>query len=494
MIANTRILAKCLIAGALLIHAGGLQSQTSSSTASQGPSRENEERLAQLEKQVDGFRTQLKIPGLSAVVIKDQEVLWAKGFGHADLENRIAATPDTLYHIASLTKTFAATLVMQLVEQGKLDLDEPVSHYSSDFKDDSVRIKHLLSHTLGGAKPGDQYRYDGGNYDYVTAIIEKKTGKSFRELMVKTFLDPLAMSSSVPGHDVVDEPDKWIPLLGKENLDRYARNLTRLAQPYTLYGASEIIHVPYPPKDINGAAGLLSTVLDMARYDAAIDRHVYLKKETQERAWTNFVSNAGQRLPHGLGWFVTDYQGVRLIWHFGHWGVGFSAIYLKVPARNLSFILLANSEALSDHQFQGSEDVTDNVFACAFLRLFDVAPSDANDCERSSQAALAKWSEHRRAQARVAVQLDPAVLEAYVGQYKYEGEPRDRIYTVTREGGRLFVDLPRNYKTEMFAESESKFFLKIMAVQVTFTREAGEVTGIDLVANDTETWSAKRIK
>jgi CubicO group peptidase (beta-lactamase class C family) len=139
------MLARSLFALALLVNASGSLSATL-------PSSDDKKRLERFEaerfeKEVDDLRNRLKIPGLSAVIVKDQKVLWAKGFDFADLENRIPATPDTLYSIASVTKTFAATLVMQLVEQGKLNLDEPISHYSSDFKDDSVRIKHLLSHT-----------------------------------------------------------------------------------------------------------------------------------------------------------------------------------------------------------------------------------------------------------------------------------------------------------------------------------------------------------
>lgn len=83
----------------------------------------------------------------------------ARGFGHTDVERRIPATPDTLYDIASLTKTFTAILVLQLVEQCKLDLDEPGSRYSDDFKGNSVRIKHLLSHTSDGT-PGGTFSYN----------------------------------------------------------------------------------------------------------------------------------------------------------------------------------------------------------------------------------------------------------------------------------------------------------------------------------------------
>ena len=483
-----------LPAVALLGGASGSLRQAPADENGRDPSSLDKKGLERFEEQVDDFRAQLRIPGISAVIIRDQETLWAKGFGFADFENRTPATPDTLYHIASLTKTFSSTLIMQLVEQGKLNLDEPISRYSSDFKDDSVKIKHLLSHTSDGP-PGEHYRYDGNRYDTLTAVIEKKTGKPFVEVIVDTFFDPLAMSSSVPVHNIVDEADRWAGTLGKENIDRYRKSLSKLAQPYTLYGDGEVIHVPYPPKgSIGAAAGLLSTVLDMARYDVAIDRHVYLKKETQEKAWTAFISNKGQPLPHGLGWFVTEYQGTRLIWHFGNWGTGFSAIYLKVPERSLSLVVLGNSEAVSDHQFQVGDDITNNVFACSFLRLFVLKESKGHgyDCERNSQKAMSKWLEIRRKNARKAVRLDPRLLERYVGHYRSETPP-NRLLTVKREGDRLFADIPRDSISELFAESESRFFLKVRRFQVVFIRKQGRVTHLEVVSDDGQRLRAKRI-
>ncbi len=483
-----KALAKSLFAVALLVDAGALESQTA---------RRDKQRLARFEKQAEEFRERLGIPGLSAAIVKDQRVLWSQGFGFADLAARTPATPETLYHVASLSKTFASTLLLQLVEQGKLDLDEPMSRFSSDFKDDSVKVRHVLSHTSIGT-PGEKYQYDGNRFDHLTAVIEKKTGKPYRQVLVETFLDPLAMAGSVPGHGVVDEADKWGALLGKPHLDRYARNLTRLAQPYTLYGDGEVVHVPYPNKIFGASAGVLSTVLDLARYDAAIDRHRFLKKETQEKAWTAFTANGGQRLPYGFGWFVTDLSGVRLVWHHGNWGSGFSALYLKVPEKNLSLVLLANSEALADHSFRLSQDIADNVFACAFLRLFVFEDAKGRplpdfQCESNSQAALAKWRDQRRERARKSIPVDPKVLEAYVGQYQYE-DPPNRIFTVSREGGRLFADIPQDFRAELFAESESEFFLKSSARQLVFIKEEGQVTRVELTNEWKRVSRAKRVK
>lgn len=472
----------------LLGNAVALRSQTPSSA---NISSRDKQRLERFEKRVEELRTHLKVPGLSAAIIKDQKVIWARGFGFAHLEKKIPATPDTLYHLASITKTFGATLIMQLVEQGKLSLDEPISRYSPDFKDDSVKIKHLITHTASGT-PGERFQYDGNNFDHLDKVIEKKTGKQFTQLAVETFFEPLGMTNSVPYHNVVVDADKWMASLGKERLDRYQKNLEAFAQPYFYYGAGEVIRDSYPGRHYNGsAASLLSTVRDMAKYDIAIDRHMFLKKATQEKAWTPFISNAGKRLPYGLGWFVMNHHGVKLVWHTGHWGTGFSAFYLKVPEKNLSVIMLANSESLIDHQYQIGEvmvdDIINNVFACSFLGMWDLA----GGWEKNSQAAVTKWIEQRRASAKVAIKVSPEVLESYVGQYQFE-TLNNRIFIVTREGDKLFVQ-ETGKPFQVWAESETKFFLKDRPWMLVFTRREGQPAGLSIVQGQ-NTYPSKRIK
>ena len=146
--------------------------------------------------------------------------------------------------------------------------------------------------------------------------------------------------------------------------------MARVAQAYTYYGDGEVVHTTQPPADFWASAGLVSTVRDLAKYDAAVDRHELLGEAMQTGAWTPFRSNAGEPLPMGLGWYATGYRGERLVWHYGHWGTGFSALYLKIPARKLTLILLANSEALADHHYKVGEDVTHDLFACDFINTF----------------------------------------------------------------------------------------------------------------------------
>ncbi|HKP37386.1 MAG TPA: serine hydrolase [Pyrinomonadaceae bacterium] len=492
MTQTSKILAAGLFALVLLVLPSSSLSHTPPIKNTQDVSSQDRKRLERLEKQVEELRAILKIPGMSAAVIKDQKVIWIKGFGLADLENKVPATSDTLFHLASVTKTFGSMLIMQLVEQGKLSLDEPMSHYSTDFKDDSVKIKHLITHTASGT-PGERFQYDGNNYDYLTTVIEKKTGKTFEQVVVETFFDPLAMTSSVPYHNVVVDADKWTATLGKERLDRYQKNLEAFAQPYMYYGAGELIHDSYPGRHYRGAAaGLLSTVRDMAKYDIAIDQHAIIKKETQEQAWTPFVSNSGKRLPYGLGWFVMNHHGTRLIWHTGDWGSGFSAFYFKVPEKNLSLIMLANSEALVEHQYSIGEVMVDdavrNVFVCSFLGAWNLA----HGCEKSSRTAMAKFIEQRRASAKVAIQVSPKVLESYVGKYQFE-TLNNRIFIVTREGDQLLVQEPGRPGFQVFAESETKFFLKTRKWTLVFTKPEGQAAELSIVEGQAS-FPGKRIQ
>jgi len=475
-------------------------------------------RLRRLEAQFEQLRSVLKIPGLSAAIVKNQKLLWTKGFGYADVEKRVPATPNTLYYIASLTKTFATTVLMQLVEQGKLDLDEPMSRYSSEFRDDSVKVKHVLSHTSGG-KPGDSFRYDGARFALLTAVIEKKTGKSFRQVMTEMFLEPLNMSGSVPSGDVLTTASKNPELFGKDKLDRYQRTLARYAQPYRLYG-NEIVHTTYPWGGISTAAGLLSTVPDLVKFDIAIDQHVYLKKETQDQSWTPFVSNSGRPLVHGLGWFVQNYHGLKCIWHFGNDPDEFSGTYIKVPEKGLSLILLANSDALSA-PFYRTGILTSSVFVASFLRIFVsedqaghilhdpnwIAKPDVFDNEllrmkklvsgysyegeQAGYAAMMKWLDHRRKHAFTPIKVDAQTFDAYLGQFEIAD---GLLFTVSKEDRRLFLQQQGETRVELFAESSVRFFSKIVDAELMFVRgNDGKVTQMEIYQGG-QTLVAKRVK
>jgi CubicO group peptidase (beta-lactamase class C family) len=126
----------------------------------------------------------------------------------------------------------------------------------------------------------------------------------------------------------------------------------------------------FPPRDINASAGLLSSVTDLAKYDAAVDANLFISAESQALAWTNARSSSTSlELPYGLGWFIQTIDGVRVIWHYGQWPQ-YSALYIKVPERQLTLILLGNSGGLGEAFPLADGDVRVSPFARVFLGLF----------------------------------------------------------------------------------------------------------------------------
>src|SRR5918992_754647 len=188
----TLILTVAVAGQAIFVRAAGAR------TANHMAQSSDAERIARLETLLESLRQELKIPAYSAAIVKDQKVLWAKGFGYADVENKIPATEHTPYHLASLTKTFASTILMQLVQEGKIKLDDPVSKYGIALESGGViTVRHLLSHTSEG-NPGEQYRYNGNRFAELDKVVQGATGKSFGELLISNILDPLGMNETAP--------------------------------------------------------------------------------------------------------------------------------------------------------------------------------------------------------------------------------------------------------------------------------------------------------
>jgi CubicO group peptidase (beta-lactamase class C family) len=327
--------------------------------------------FADFENELEYLRQQLKIPGFSAAIVKDQELIWARGFGYADLENQVEATPDTPYRLASVTKPIAATLIMQLVEEGTLSLDDPVSNYGVELESDgAIQVWHLLTHTSEGV-PGTRHNYDGDRYSRLGAVVEGATGKSFGELLSERILEPLNMTNTAPSYaqcalaELADSAEA-----GTRGYNE-ARVNNSLASPYQLDGSYNIVEGAYPA-GFSPAAGLISTVVDLAKFDIALDQGVLLQEEVKEQMFEPAVSTYMNRtdLMYGLGWYSQTYKGTRLLWHSGRWAPSVSALYLKVPDEGLTFFILANTAHLTTPFPLGDGDVLYSTVAETFYRTF----------------------------------------------------------------------------------------------------------------------------
>ena len=228
--------------------------------------------------------------------------------------------------------------------------------------------------------PGEKYNYNGNRFGALTSVVNACSGEMFRVVLARTILDRLEMWDSVPGRDLGSPSSSLSALFAPPALARYASVVQRTAKPYQLNNRFQLVPSAYPENGIGASSGLISTARDLARYDAAIDRHLLLQPQTQETAWTNHRNSVGQVLPYALGWFAQNYFGERLVWHYGNWPTAFSSLILKVPGRSLTLILLANSGGLSTFSSLGAGNVLGSPFAEAFMSMIgdrEAFPRDA---------------------------------------------------------------------------------------------------------------------
>lgn len=145
-----------------------------------------------------------------------------------------------------------------------------------------------------------------------------------------------------------------------------------LAPPHRLDAAGAPTRAPAPPPQGDGTAGgVVSTVLDLARFDVALDEGRLVSAASRERMLTPARSSlTGEALPYGLGMFVQEHEGERLAWHSGWWPEAYSALYLKVPERRLTLIVLANGEGQWWENRLDAAEVERSPFARAFLEAF----------------------------------------------------------------------------------------------------------------------------
>jgi len=319
-----------------------------------------EQGLAGFPAALDSIRVNLRIPGMAAAIAQDGQIVWARGFGQANAEAARAATSTTPFHLASLTKPFGSVILMQLVEQGLVDLDDPASDYGVELSSSgTISVRHLLTHTSEGT-PGTAYRYSGNRYGHLDQVIQSASGRSFGSLLVEQILQPLGMVDTAPN----PLQQSAFDLTG---MDRGAFT-ERMASGYELRGGS-VVRLAHP--DYFGvSAGLVASAEDMATFSLAIDEGRFLEAETWQQVFTPAVSNGGEDLPYALGWFIHEHEGVTLQWHYGHWTTN-SSLIVRVPEERLTFVVVANTPQLSAaYGLGGDSDVLRSDVARLFVEHF----------------------------------------------------------------------------------------------------------------------------
>ena len=301
------------------------------------------------------IRTEMQtqqIPGVSLAVIKDGQIVLARGYGFANVEHEVPVKPETIFQSGSTGKQFTATAVMMLVEEGKLSLDDKIAKYFPDGPPSwsHITIRHLLTHTSGmtdypedfdlrrdytedelfqriksvplAFQPGEKWSYSNLAYVMLGILIHKVSGKFYGDFLHERIFKPLDMSTA----RIISEAD-IVP--------------NRAAGYRSVNGQLKNQNWVSPSLNTTADGALYMTVYDMAKWDAALYTEKLLKKSSLEQMWTPVKLNNGKTHPYGFGWALGEVRGHRVVEHGGAWQ-GFKAQITRYIDDKLTVIVFAN--------------------------------------------------------------------------------------------------------------------------------------------------------
>ena len=318
-------------------------------------------------REMSELKEYFHIPGLAILIRNGDHTTYEDYLGLADIDTQIPMDSATTIPMASLTKIFSSILIWQLVDEGKISLDQPLRTFVSDTNiTNSIRIKHALSHTAQGI-PGQHFYYNNSRFMRLGDVIEKSSERTLKDGMYERIIEPLQLKNTY---------------LLQDSLQVASEN-RKIAQPYFLGGemkdgfmAKEITN-GFIDYGYSTAAGISSTVRDLAKLSAALDNGALIKKESQSKMFIPFKSG----LQYGLGIFSQEFMNEKLVWGYGQYDC-YSSLFLKIPDKKLTFIIAGNNNLMSDPARLIAGDVTYSLFALSFLKNFVFDPGERSSYRR----------------------------------------------------------------------------------------------------------------
>ena len=393
------------------------------------------------------------VPGASIIVIKNGSILIKDGFGFADIEHRVPNTSETIFRLGSITKQFTALAILQLCEKRLLQIDDPIERYLSGVENrHQITIKHLLTHTSGMIEspdsqlafmPGEQFSYSNAGYDLLGKMIENISGNSYQGYLQENIFNPLGMN-----HTGCEQPGKKIKGMAvgyKTGPDGTAQNIGET-------NASGAF----------AAGSIYSTVEDMYLWDQALYSETFISSQSLDQAFAQITLNDGRTAPYGFGWMVNQWNGLKEVSHGGDIA-GFNTFISRFPTEKFSVIALSNVEMRPPGSLPNAEELSHHIS--------DIYLSDKKTAEKENRT----------------IQLNPEILQKYVGQYQLIDAPAEvidaggAIYTVIQNKDQLFVQSKLGEQI-IIAETETRFHLNNNTI-INFEEKEGRVTGmvIDLM-------------
>ncbi|HET8925176.1 MAG TPA: serine hydrolase domain-containing protein [Candidatus Acidoferrum sp.] len=408
----------------------------------------------------------------TVLVARSGRVLFRKSYGMASYEWHVPNSDGTRYHIASVSKPFTALAILQLQEQGRLSVSDPVSRFVPDFPNgERITLDHLLTHTSGipdinelpdydtfarsphtveqlvakfsglalEFQPGTDQRYSNSNYNLLALVLEKTTGESYEEYIRKHVLEPAGMRDS--GTD-----------------GEASRVVVSLASGYVPAGVAEYERAAYVDwSNKTGNGSLYSTAEDLYRFDRALATETLLKGATRQRY---FAEGTGNR----YGWYTRKRLGHRLMAGKGH-SPGFTAELDRYLDDDVTIILLSNSYGTASQ-----DPIAEGLAAIVFGQQTPPLPPVH------------------------AVTIAPSVMASYAGQYQFGPDyftPNAKITLTAKPGYLLMQD--GDYHTPLVPVSQTEWLERIYFGRVAIAKDAeGNVSGLAIRYGD-KTYTAGRL-
>ncbi len=481
--------------------------------------------------------------GCAALVAMNGRIIYKKAFGMANLELNVPMQPDMVFRIGSITKQFTAIAILQLMEQGKLSLQDDITKFIPDYPTQAykITIENLLTHTSGIKSytsdpgimkymkddfkpeevidkfknlpmefaPGTKWNYNNSGFFLLGYIIEKASGMKYQDYIEQNLLKPAGMTNSLYGSDRKIVKNRAYPYANDGDTAVNADYLSML--------------LPY------SAGSLMSTVEDLYKWNRALLSNKFVKKETLEKAWTEFKLADGSGTHYGYGWSLSQVQGIRTIEHGGGInGYLTNAIYL--PEKDLFVAVFSNNTAKSPEavstkmaaiaigkpythketpvpagiidQYPGVyEDMSgsqrlitkegtelfsqrtgpklkmkqfapDSFFFDDYFTILTFkrdASGTITGVEADDRGVITTYQKTAKPlPSHVEIKLGSDVLSNYVGEFELSP---GFVLAVTIEGDRIFGQATGQSKVEMYPESETKFFLKVVDAQLEFVKD-----------------------
>ncbi|HKP38325.1 MAG TPA: serine hydrolase domain-containing protein [Pyrinomonadaceae bacterium] len=313
---------------------------------------------ARIDRYVKAEMSKQNIPGISLAVLRNGRVVLLRSYGMANVEHQVPVKPETIFQSGSIGKQFTAMEVMMLAEEGKLSLDDKITKFFSDAPAAwaGITIRHLLNHTSGlgdyppeielkrdyteeellsyfkktplDFEPGTSWNYSNVGYVMLGILIRKVTGKFYGDFLQERIFKPLGMTTA----RVISEAD-IVP--------------NRAAGYRLVNGAFKNQEWVSPSTNSTADGSLYFSILDLARWDAALYTNTPLKQSSLNQMWAQTTLQDGRRKPYGFGWHTNVIHGRRVAFHGGAWQ-GFKSSIIRFLDDKLTIIFLANSWDTND--------------------------------------------------------------------------------------------------------------------------------------------------